>query len=481
MDMKEMVALVAGVACLLSADAMQPSSDEAKASWLEEDISPEIGTCVAGYGVHDVSVEKLDPILASMLAVEYEGRRCALVSLDLLGIDAPVLREMRRGVASILDVPEAYVMITCTHTHGGPHARMLNEGEARMKLHYTLDGDPPAGLNVPYLKELRAKLYAMAKKIKDGPWRTVRIGFHSSQVDMNSNRRFTTADNCASFVAHRRLLQKIATGIADKEFGIVALFEVTNCAPLYVIGNYAAHPLAAHGPGTGGLRISSDFPGYFRRYVKSETGADAMFVQGACGDLIPKDDELGRNAAQRIGESLAEAAMASVIDIQRNSGRYIFSKPAISAEIRSMRTRILERHRKHFDDVALGLDIQCLSIGEVAFVGVPGEIVNEVGLEMKWHSPFKRTFIAYCATDYMGYISPASFLAAGGYEPQSQRFPSRDVLRLVSLAADTLSCLHEESFPTVGGGEDRYPDNLELPIVNLPGGLKWSKRSTPNK
>ena len=81
------------------------------------------------------------------------------------------------------------------------------------------------------------------------------VGYFSSQVDANLNRRFTTADNHASFIAHRRTLQKIATGIADKELGTVVLLDEKTFLPVYVIGNYAAHALASHGPGTGRIPI----------------------------------------------------------------------------------------------------------------------------------------------------------------------------------------------------------------------------------
>jgi len=452
------------------------ASEGVRAAWFQTDISPEIGTLVAGYDAHDVSVEKVDALVASGLALESEGRKAILISLDLLGIDAPVLREFRQGIAKILEIPEEYVMLTCTHTHGGPHTRMRNEGPVVIKLDFSLDRDPPPGLDAEYLKKLRAKLYDSVRKLKASAWREVKVGFYSSQVDQNSNRRFTTADNCASFVAHRRTLQKIATGIADKEFGLVALLDPATKAPLYVIGNYAAHPLAAHGPGTGGLRISSDFPGFFRRYVKAETGADAMFVQGACGDMIPKGDELGINAARRVGEALGEEALASIIDIQRNSARFVFERPHLAASIRAMEVELRENQRSYYDGDRTKLEIQCLSIGDFAFVGVPGELVNELGLEIKWHSPYKRTFIAYCATDYFGYISPRNFVAAGGYEPQGQRFASRDSLRLVALAADALSDTRAQAFPEDYTDRDPYPDNRSLPLVNLPGGFKGSKK-----
>ena len=108
---------------------------------------------------------------------------------------------------------------------------------------------------------------------------------------------------------------------------------------------------------------------------------------------------------------------------------------------------------------------------------MPGEFANELGLEIKWHSPYRRTFIAYCATDYIGYMSTANQVAAGGYEPQLQKPLAREALKMVCAAEDALFSLRSSLFPEDDAGEDLYPDNQDLPLVNLPGGIKASKRS----
>ena len=138
-------------------------------------------------------------------------------------------------------------------------------------------------------------------------------------------------------------------------------------------------------------------------------------------------------------------------------------------------SRLRAKYRKIYGRDDTEMELQLLAIGDIALVGVPGEIVTELGLEIKWHSPFKRTFIAYCATDYFGYMSTANQVAAGGYEPHSQRYASRDTLKLVVTARDGLFDLREAMFPQDGDGEDPYPDNLSMPLVNLPGGIKESK------
>ena len=116
-----------------------------------------------------------------------------------------------------------------------------------------------------------------------------------------------------------------------------------------------------------------------------------------------------------------------------------------------------------------------MAIGDICFVGVPGELVSELGLEIKWNSPFARTYIAYVATGYRGYIVPPNLRAAGGYEAQSQRFICRDTLTLVKTASDAMFELRSRLFPEDDEGDDPYPDNIHSPLVNVPEMYKAEK------
>ncbi len=465
---------VAAIAVALNAVGGLSAAETVKAAWFVRDISCKVGAPLAGYGPDDISVAKLDDLQLHGLALDDGRGKILLMSFDLLGMDADLIRRMRRACASVLGVDDSNVLLTCTHTHGGPHARRYSK-----KKKYGVKSDPftkAEDIDAEYVAFLESATVDAVKRLKaDGTWRTCRVGFFSSSCDENRSRRYTTEENCASFNAHRRALHKLTTGVADKELGTLALLDAETYEPLYVIGNYAAHPLASHAPGRGGLRITADYPGFYRRYIESEIGAAAMFVSGACGDLVPKDDELGVNAARRTGENLAMASVAAICDIKRNVGRFVMEKPRLGASLVTMESRLREPYRKMFGRDTEKMELQMLSIGDVAFVGVPGELVNELGLEIKWHSPFKRTFIAYCATDYFGYISTLNQIAAGGYEPQTQHFASRDTLRLVATAQDALLGLRAKMFPEDSSGADPYPDNLALPLVNLPGGIKASK------
>jgi hypothetical protein len=74
-------------------------------------------------------------------------------------------------------------------------------------------------------------------------------------------------------------------------------------------------------------------------------------------------------------------------------------------------------------------------------------------------------------------MSTANQVAAGGYEPQLQKPLAREALKMICAAEDALFSLRSSLFPEDDAGEDLYPDNQDLPLVNLPGGIKASKRS----
>ena len=292
----------AATLCAAENGTGKPPSDTVKAAWFVKDISCKVWTPLAGYGPNDISVAKLDDLQLHGLALDDGRTKTLLMSFDLIGMDADIIRRMRSACAKELGVPDCNVLLSCTHTHGGPHTRRYSkqkqcggESDAFVK---------PADIDAEYVAFLEAATVDAVKRlVADGTWRECRVGFFSSQCDENRNRRYTMVENCASFIAHRRTLHQIATGTADKELGTVALLDAETCAPLYVIGNHAAHPLAFHAPGKGGLRIMADFPGFYRRYVERETGAAAMFVSVACGDLVPKDDGLGVKASKWQGSA----------------------------------------------------------------------------------------------------------------------------------------------------------------------------------
>ena len=428
-----------------------------KIAWFKKNISPEVGAFLAGYGLDYRSKEKLDDLYASGLCMDDGQEKVLLISFDLLGLDEWYIKDLRQKCAELLNVPVSAVMFSCTHTHTGPETRTLAAA--------------PQQLNKPYLEELQKIVLQAVREL--GPFQECRARFYASLCDENRNRRYTSGDNHASFTPHRREFINARNGITDQELGVLWFADPQSGDPIYVVGNYAAHPLAGHSPGIGGKRISADFPGAFCQYVSRNTGAETMFVSGAAGDLVPIEDELGDEAFRSVGIRLGKEAIGGIVDSHRNPARFAISDPKLGHAISTFTVPLRKAYRTGVKPLPLPyegqkdvtLEIQTISIGDIAFVGVPGELCTELGLEIKWHSPFRKTFIAYCATAYFSYLCPANFLVSGGYEAGSQRFSARGGLQLVNTAVEQLFDLHEKLFPS--DPDDPYPDNNFTPLVNI--------------
>jgi len=57
-----------------------------------------------------------------------------------------------------------------------------------------------------------------------------------------------------------------------------------------------------------------------------------------------------------------------------------------------------------------------IRLGDVVFVGVPGEVFARLGLELRRRSPFRHTCIIGLANEKIGYIPDRKAYADGGYQ-----------------------------------------------------------------
>ena len=438
-----------------------------KISWFKRDITPAIGTRVSGYGMEDVSFSQWSELLMTGLLADDGENKVLLISFDLQCMDIEYIYKFRQMCGEIIGIPPESVMLTFTHTHGGPQTNC----EARYADH----------LNIPYMEMLENALREECRKLAVSPQAVeCHTYFYSIEVDENKNRRVVTADNYAAFLPHCAEFRDIANGFTDQELGSVMFIPVAEGMarfPAYVIGNYAAHPLAAHPFGTGARRISADYPAPFREYVTEETGAECMFVSGACGDMIPKKDELGSDGAREMGRHLAEGIFRSMLDASRNPERFKMQSPKVGAICRTLQVPLRKLYQNNPDmlpDRDLGkteieLEIQCLAIGDVCFVGVPGEWCAELGAEVKWHSAFRKSFIAFGATGYQDYMCPGNFLLQGGYEARKQHFAPRYSIAMVKTAVDATYDLQEMLNPVAAEEErDIQTVNNQFKIKNFP-------------
>ena len=424
-----------------------------KIAYTSKNISPEVGGRIAGYGPDDFTTAKHDDLYLSALALNDGKNTCVLLGYDLLGIDSKYIRTIRQKCAGIIGGGEAQVMLSCTHTHCGPHTRT--------------SASFPDRLDTEYIEKLIDLTVGAVTELVSGEWFDTEMYWYSLNCDENINRRYIGNDNRCTFLPHRPFLEPLCDGVRDRELGVICFRDRDSGAPRYVIGNYAAHPLAGHTPGVGGHRISADYPGVFRDYLRAELGCESMFLSGAAGDMVPKGHETGFAAAEAVGTSLAQKAIVGIISAGRAAASHQMRNETIqfgtvhtTATVRKCLEKIPPDHRGKRE---IELEIQLVSIGDLCLVGVPGELVAELGLEIKWHSPFRKTLILYCATGYFDYLCHGNALTQGGYEAKNQYFDSHTGLKLVNAAVDGCYLLYERTFPD----RDKWPENRYLPLVSV--------------
>ena len=413
---------------------------------------------IAGYSFNDFAVAKRDDLFMSGLCCDDGQDKVLLISFDLQALDEFFIREMREKCGALLNIPQEAVMLTCTHNHSGPQT--------------ICEAGHEADLHTEYMKFLGDAILEETAGLS-GKFVEVDLYFYSSKIDANTNRRYVSPDNYASFLPYCNFMRELADGFADKEFGSLFFRDKKSGEICYGIGNYAAHPLAGHAPALGGKVISADFPGAFRNYVTGETGVEVMFISGALGDMVPKGDELGSDSVEKMGIALGKEFIRSMIGATRAPDRFKVDDPKVGAIIRKLTVPLRKKFRnnpatmpKHYlgSDVH-ELEVQCIAIGDICFVGMPGEVCAELGQEVKWHSPFRRTFIAFVATAYIDYVCPGNFLVSGGYEGRMHHFSARNSIDLVKCAVDAAYELRDMMYPAPG--DEPYPDYLDSGLVNL--------------
>jgi len=77
-------------------------------------------------------------------------------------------------------------------------------------------------------------------------------------------------------------------------------------------------------------------------------------------------------------------------------------------------------------------------VGDLALVGLPGEIFVELGLAIKERSPFRLPILCELCNDSIGYVPTAKAYTEGGYEATSTPLAEGTGERLVEAALNLL-------------------------------------------
>ena len=414
----------------------------------EIDITPPLGVDLAGY----FNVRKADSILDNLYAksvVLKDGdTEVAITSCDLCVIPREMVLAIRAFASQWSGIPEENIMISATHTHTGPVTTGLLAGE----------------IDSTYIEVLVKKIassIAMAKKnLKEA---SVRAG-RGKEQNLVFNRRYVMKDGWVKTNPGKLNPDIIKpAGPVDPDI-LVILLEDNTKSPIALLVNYANHVDTI-----GGTGISADYPGILSNTIKRFLGdIPVLFLTGAEGDInhidvMDSNPQGGYEEAKRIGITLAGEVLKVLVKLTPINGHLGIKSSFLDVPVRKPDQIEVDKAKKLLEetgemssgeltafDLAKGsleverayaqevtallqldrdleeLELQAISLGELVFLGVPGEPFAEIGLAIKRGSPFSYTGIVSLANGYSGYIPTEKAFDEGGYEIRLARSSKLD-------------------------------------------------------
>jgi hypothetical protein len=262
------------------------------------DITPPVGIYSRNWGAaaHDVADDVHRPFTATALTLQAQrdDLPLVLVALDLGWWRTPEDEWVVRGaLLEALGSDASRVMINLSHTHGGPS--LCRD-----------DADKPGGQYIKaYLEQVRDTVIRLAREAL-ATARPATLDWHYGQCALAQNRDLP--DPQAD-----RLVCGWNPDVPADDTLLVGRVTDENNTCLASIVNYACHPTTLAWQCRS---LSPDYPATMREVVEKQTGAPCLFLQGASGELAPRDQYTGDvSLAESHGRQLGYAVLSTLEDM----------------------------------------------------------------------------------------------------------------------------------------------------------------------
>jgi len=368
----------------------------------EVDITPPVNVPMVGYGARKSGSRGThDPITARAIVFDNGRARVAWIIADLLGVSLEQSTLIRKLGGEAAGIAEEAIMFSSTHNHGGPDFRPEPKVEADTDAYRRYHEEQPR-LIVECLKSAAASLTP------------VEVLYGRAVTDkVQHNRRYHMADGKVLMDWDKPDPAQVVWR-APIDPGVQVLVFRNRKGIIAVLAQFACHATVMD---SGNYLITADWPGAARRRLAGLLGGDpwVAIAQGCCGDVNPRFPRDSFEEVETKGRIVAEAALQAVTR----------AEPVRGDEVGSVLLPLrLPRKKPGLDATPSGEfyegHVQALRIGDVAIVGLPGEVFCGIGLDIKAHSYFRAAFVGSYTGDYWpGYIPTASEYAAGGYEVET--------------------------------------------------------------
>ncbi|MSR54988.1 MAG: hypothetical protein EXS09_17125 [Gemmataceae bacterium] len=284
------------------------------------DITPPVGIYhrLWGAATHERSTGVHRPLLATaMFLGPVVGDAQLILELDQCLLDANDIATIRGRIQKAVPTSLADVQVTVSHTHASGWMSRSREPF-------------PGGELIPeYLKRLTNACVDLAVKAAENA-RPASLVFGNGRCSLAAQRDFFDAETnqfVCGFTPDGPTDDTVLVGKAIADDGTV----------LGTIVNYACHPTTLAWENT---LISPDFIGAMREVVETHSSrhtpcaegfAPCLFLQGASGDLGPREGFVGNvEVADRNGRQLGFAALSALESLSPPRTRFAYAGPVVS-------------------------------------------------------------------------------------------------------------------------------------------------------
>jgi hypothetical protein len=235
-----------------------------------------------------------------------------VIGLDHCLLDRAEFNRIREKVSKATSIAFEDVFVSMSHTHG---SAWMSRSRA------SLPGGDRIGTYLDHLAETCARLATEASSSAQ----PATIVYGTARCSLAAHRDFWDEEtkqyacgfNPAGSADDTVLLAKVVADTGQKTLGTVV--------------NYACHPTTLAWENT---LISPDYIGAMREVMEGHTNAPCLFLQGASGELGPREGYVGDPAiADRNGRQLGFAALSGLEAIPAPGTYFEYAGPVVSGAI----------------------------------------------------------------------------------------------------------------------------------------------------
>lgn len=372
------------------------------------DITPPVGVWLSGYGARNKPSDGIaDELYAKALVLDDGKNKMAIVSADLLWVPLKITAEIRRKVKEKIGIPEKNVLICATHTHFGPKIDRITKN---------WPDKPVSEIDESYVQTLKKKIVDSILAANKN-MRQVKLGAVKGEIpEIVYNRRTKKSDGSVAMTFRLPPANpNLIFGPIDPEVCILRVEDMSGTLVAAIV-NFACHPVSGAKDKDKFYFISADYPGYTARVVEQMEGGICLFTLGTAGNMNPVRIERKKPRLQ-IGRALGGEVLRR-IQFVATSGEVTLKalKKPVTIPIKKNLSpdRIIDADKTK---KTLTTEIQLLRIGDIYILGLPGEVLVEIGLDIKTRAGIENLFIISLSNDACGYVCHRQAYKEGGYEP----------------------------------------------------------------